>query len=102
MEFKEIQKEILETAKRYEKKYNLDLDENASIIKLFEEVGEFAEAALIHRKKSRPEKHLPPEESKKKVSEELADIIGMVMINADHLGIDLEEAIKNKWIGRHK
>jgi len=98
MEFKEIQKKIIEKAKRYEKKHKLKLDENTAIIKLYEEAGEFAEALLIHRKKSRPEKHLPLKESKKKVSEELADIIGMVIINANNLGIDLEKAIKNKWL----
>ena len=102
MYFKELQKRILETAKRYQNEHNLTLDENVAVTKLFEEVGEFAEAVLIHRKKSRPEKHLPFEESKKKVSEELADIVGMVIINADHLGIDLEEAIQNKWINRNK
>ncbi|MBI4085127.1 MAG: hypothetical protein HY432_01295 [Candidatus Liptonbacteria bacterium] len=102
MDFKDLKKGILKTAARYEKEHKLNLDENAAVIKLFEEVGEFAEALLIHRKKSRPEKHLLPAKSKVKLSEELADIIGMVIINANHLDIDLERAIKNKWINRNK
>jgi len=100
MEFKEIQKKIVERAKDYEERYNLVIDENTAIIKLYEEVGEFAEAVLTHRKKSRPEKLLPPEESKNKVSEELADVIGMAVVTADRLGIDIEKALQNKWINR--
>lgn len=96
-----MQKEIMETAKRYEEKYGLAIDENTAVIKLFEETGEFAEAVLTSRKKSRPEKHLPPEESKKKVSEELADVVGMAIVCADRLGLDLEGALKNKWIKRN-
>ena len=98
MEFKELQKKILENAKRYEREHNLIIDEDFALLKLYEEAGEFAQAVLIHKKKSRPEKHLPAKESKKKVAEELADIVGMAVVNADRLNIDLEDALKKKWI----
>ena len=100
MDFKEMQKKMLETAKRYEKRHKLTIDENTAIIKLFEEVGELAEAILTSRKKSRPDKHLPPKEAKTKISEELADVIGMAIVVADRLKVDLGKAIENKWIYR--
>lgn len=100
MDFKEVQKRVVENAINYGKKYNVSIDEDFALLKLYEEVGELAQAVLIHRKKSRPEKHLPEEISKKEIAKELADVIGMVMVNAHLLGIDLEEAIDKKWISR--
>ncbi len=97
MEFKELQEKILKVTQGYEKTFNLKIDEDFALLKLNEEAGEFAQAVLIHRKKSRPEKHLPEEQSKELVGEELADMLGMIVVNADRLGIDLEKAIEKKW-----
>ena len=33
---------------------------------------------------------------------ELADVVGMAIVNAHLLGIDLEKAIDEKWINRKK
>jgi NTP pyrophosphatase (non-canonical NTP hydrolase) len=54
----------------------------------------------VYKKKSKPEKYISENESKKHIGEELADIVGMAIINANLLGIDLEEAIKEKWLRR--
>ncbi len=100
MKFKDIQKKVVENAIRYGKEYNVDIDEDFALIKLYEEVGEFSQAVLIHRKKSRPEKHVTEDVSKRELAKELADIVGMAMVNAHLLGIDLEEAIDKKWISK--
>lgn len=100
MEFKDIENKVIQNAIRYGKEYNVEIDEDFALLKLYEEVGEFAQAVLIHRKKSRPEKHVSEEISKKEMAKELADIVGMVMVNAHLLGIDLEEAIDKKWISK--
>ena len=100
MEFKELQAGIIKRAIEYGKRYNIRVDEDLALLKLYEEVGEVAKAILIHRRKSRPEKHVSNEESLKEVANELADVIGMVIVNAHLLGIDLEEAINRKWIKR--
>lgn len=102
MEFKEIQQKIVENAIRYGKKYNIEIDEGFALIKLYEEVGEFSQALLIHKKKSRPEKYVTESISKRELAEELADIIGMVVVNAHLLDIDLEEAIDKKWIKKER
>lgn len=102
MEFTEMQKGAVHTAEEYGKEYNIKIDEDFALLKLYEEVGEFAQAVLIHRKQSRPEKHLSEEESKIELGKELADVVGMAMLNAHLLGINLEQAILDKWINRRK
>ena len=102
MEFKEIQQKAMANARRYGKKHNVQIDENFAILKLYEEVGEFAQAVLIHNKKSRPEKFVDKEISKGMVAQELADIVGMCMVNAELLDIDLEKAIYDKWLYKVK
>ncbi len=102
MEFKKLQNKIIENAVNYGKKYNVQIDEDFALLKLYEEVGEFAQAVLIHRKKSRPEKYVSAETSKKELAKELADIIGITIVNAHLLEIDLEEAINKKWINKEK
>ena len=98
MEFKELQRAVVKNAMDYGKRFNVKIDEDFALLKLYEEVGELAQAVLIHRKKSRPEKHVPKPISKKHLAEELADVVGMAIVNAHLFGIDLEEAIGKKWI----
>lgn len=102
MDFIEMQKGAVRNAERYGEEFNIKIDEDFALLKLFEEVGEYAQAVLIHRKQSRPEKHLSEEKSKLELAKELADIVGMVMLNASLLGIDLEQVFIDKWINRDK
>jgi NTP pyrophosphatase (non-canonical NTP hydrolase) len=102
MKFKDIQQKVVENAIRYGKEYNVKIDEDFALIKLYEEVGELSQAILIHRKKSRPEKHVAENVSKREVAKELADVVGMAIVNAHLLNIDLEDAIDKKWINKEK
>lgn len=102
MNFKKLQNKVVQNALNYGKNYNVKIDEDFALLKLYEEVGELAQAVLIHRKKSRPEKHVPEKISKAELAKELADVIGMVIVNAHLLGIDLEKAIEKKWINKEK
>ncbi|HUD09025.1 MAG TPA: MazG nucleotide pyrophosphohydrolase domain-containing protein [Candidatus Saccharimonadales bacterium] len=100
MDFKELQGKVVQNAMDYGKKYDVKIDEEFALLKLYEEVGELAQAVLIHKKKSRPEKFVSEEISKNELANELADIMGLLIVNAHLLGIDLEEAIERKWIKR--
>jgi len=102
MNFKKLQKLVVENAINYGKKYNIVIDEEFALLKLYEEVGEFAQAVLIHKKKSRPEKHVESHVSKKQMAKELADVVGMAIVNAHIQGIDLEDAVDKKWINKEK
>lgn len=97
-----MEQKVVKCAFDYGKRHNLEIDDDFALIKLFEEVGEFAQAVLIHKKKCRTKKRVDHEVSHKELSKELADVIGMTMLNAHLLGIDLEDAIVRKWINREK
>ncbi|HDZ54511.1 MAG TPA: hypothetical protein ENI19_02395 [Candidatus Nealsonbacteria bacterium] len=68
MDFQEIQKKVVENVFNYGKKYNVEIDEDFVLFKLYEEVGELAQSVLIHRKKCRPEKYLSDEKSKEELA----------------------------------
>lgn len=99
MDFKELQEKVFQNALRYGEKNGVIIDQDFALLKLYEEAGEYMQAVLIHRKKCRPEKYLPEEDSKKELEKELADVLGMVITNARLFDIDLEDALKHKnWI----
>ena len=100
MTFEELQKGILKVAELYSERFGVTIDQDFALLKLVEEVGEYAQAVLVHRKKSKPEKHVSENGSKKLIANELADIIGLAIMNANLFGIDLENAIKEKWLNK--
>ena len=102
MDFKELQQKVIQNAINYGKKYNVKIDEDFALLKLYEEVGELAQDILIRRKKCRPKKYLSEVKSKEEIAKELADILGMIIVNAHLLGIDLEKAIDKKWINKKR
>ena len=102
MDFRELQQKVIKNALEYGERHDVKIDDEFALIKLFEEVGEFAQAVLIHRKKCRKEKLVSGDASKKELSKELADVVGMAIVNAHVLDIDLEDAIYKKWIHKEK
>jgi NTP pyrophosphatase (non-canonical NTP hydrolase) len=98
MEFSELQKGVTDTMFSYGKQFNIDIDKYYVLTKLLEEVGELAQAVLIHQKKCRPEKVVAEECSKRNVAKELADVVGMAIVAARVMDINLEEAMVKKWI----
>ncbi|PID84024.1 phosphoribosyl-ATP pyrophosphohydrolase [Candidatus Gracilibacteria bacterium] len=98
--FQDIYTEIIRIELDYGKEYNIKIDQEFAFSKLIEEVGEFAQAKLTYEQKSRPEKWLDTTDAKQKVAEELADIVGMAFVNAYTLNIDIEKALKTKWLDR--
>ncbi len=100
MEFTKLTQAVVQNAYNYGEKYNIVIDEDFALVKLMEEMGELAQAKLIYDKKSRPEKFLDPDTSKQNIACELADIMGMSMLLADLLDIDLQQALQKKWIGK--
>ena len=64
MDFKKLQNNIIQTAMDYGKKYNIKVDRDFALLKLYEEVGELTQAILVYRKKCRPQKNAPDKKSK--------------------------------------
>ncbi len=97
IKFSDIEEVVTTNVKHYGKKYNININHEFALTKFFEEAGELAQAILIHQHKSRPEKHLPPTESKKLVATELADVVGLAILIAQLYEIDLQSAMISKW-----
>jgi len=53
-------------------------------------------------KKCQKSKRVPDDVSKKELAKELADVVGLAILNAHLLDIDLEDAIDKKWINKEK
>lgn len=102
MEFKDLQDAVVKNGENYGQRYNIKIDEDFALLKLYEEVGEFSQALLIHKGKCRPEKLETEEKSKEHLGQEMADVLGLLMMNAHLLDINLEENLKKKWINREK
>ena len=90
--------EICKNADWYANKFNVKVDKEFAALNLVKEIGQFAEARLIDR--GIATEKLNEEEAKDRMTQELVDIMALVIINADLYGIDLEKAFKEKWIDK--
>lgn len=88
----------MRNVERYEKAHGVTFTQELAALKLTEELGEFAQALIVHTRQCRPSKYMPEEASRHELASELADILGILVLNAHLHGIDLEEALKRKWL----
>ena len=100
MEFREIESKIAKIFLDYLKKNNITHNDDYLVLKISEELGEFIQSYIIHKKKCRSEKCISCEESKKEMAKELADVVGLAFAISKDFDIDLEEALVKKWISR--
>ena len=98
MKLKDLQKQASDVFMSNLKRDNIKVSEDYLIMKLGEELGEFIQSYIVHKKQCRPEKYLPVDESKKNMAKELSDVLGLVLTIASHMKIDVEEALIKKWI----
>lgn len=97
MQFDELSQKVLAVYDLYAEENGLKVDQDYAVLKLIEEVGEFAQALLIQKGMSKVNKRLPPEKAQKAVADELADILGLTILVADRTGVDLVASIREKW-----
>jgi len=100
MEIKQLQKKVSKVFLDNLDRDNIKVSDDYLLLKLTEELGEFTQSFLIHKKRCRPAKYLTPQASKKELSKELADVLGLVLAIAEKLKIDVEEALVKKWLTR--
>jgi NTP pyrophosphatase (non-canonical NTP hydrolase) len=100
MEIKELEEKVTKKFLDNLKRDNIEVNDDYFILKLTEELGEFVQSYIIHKKKCRPAKYMDSEDSKKELSKELSDVLGLTLVIAKVLEIDLEETIIKKWITR--
>lgn len=81
----------------YAAKFGLQRDDTWFMLKLQEEVGELTQAFLASTGRSRP-KGRTPEEVRGDLAAELADVYCHTLLLAHHLGVNLDEAVRDKWL----
>ena len=100
MTTKEVTTWLEANLRRYEKKHGVEMDRGVLVLKLMEEVGEFAQALVILDEKCRVKKRLDPETARENVSSELADVLGVVLALAIEMKIDVFEELYKKALGK--
>lgn len=98
MELKQLQDQITGIFLTDLKSYKVHVSDDYLVLKISEELGEFVQSYIVHKKMCRPEKYVSTDESKKLMAKELADVVGLVFAISTELQIDLEEALTKKWI----
>jgi NTP pyrophosphatase (non-canonical NTP hydrolase) len=96
MDIKELTKKIVTVSDTYAKVCKVNRDNDWYVLKLQEELGELIQSYLSFtnrgRSRGKTEKVI-----KENFADELADVIGHILLAADHFDIDIEKALKRKW-----
>ncbi|MFA5126947.1 MAG: MazG nucleotide pyrophosphohydrolase domain-containing protein [Patescibacteria group bacterium] len=100
MEIKKVQKKVHKIFFDDLKSHKIKAGDDYLILKITEELGEFVQSYLIHKKRCRQEKCLSIQKSKQSIARELADVLCLVLVIAKELEIDLDEAVFKKWISK--
>jgi NTP pyrophosphatase (non-canonical NTP hydrolase) len=100
MELKQLQSKVTKVFLANTKRDKIKVDSDYLVLKLTEELGEFVQSYLVHQKRCRPTKYLSTQESKKELSKELSDVLGLILVISKNLDINVEEALVKKWITR--
>lgn len=96
MNIKEITKKIVKVSDTYAKAHSINRDKDWYFLKIQEELWELTQAYLSFTKRWR-DRGKSNEELKSDFSDELADVIGHVILMADKHNIDIEKALEDKW-----
>jgi len=100
MEFKQLQDQIAKIFLSNLERDKIEVSDDYLMLKINEELGEFMQSYIVHKKKCRPAKYLSLEESKREMAKELSDVIGLAFVISHVFKIDVEEALIKKWITR--
>lgn len=92
MNLKDLQSDILEISDIYAREHNIDRDRDWALLKLQEELGELTKEHLnlTSRARGTPDRAA--------LADEAADVLGMLLIYCARAEIDIEVAMKNKWL----
>ena len=80
----------------YERRYGVERTDDWLVLKLQEEMGELTRAYLNLSGRSR-DRGLSADELDVAFREELADVLAQLLLLARRFGVDLEQALEDKW-----
>ena len=96
MTLEEMTGKIKEVSDRYARKYEFNRDDDWYMFKLQEELGELTQQFLMMTGRARA-KGFSPDELRRKFEDEVADTFSLIVLVADHFGVDLPDAVAAKW-----
>ena len=92
MDLKALQADVLRISDIYAAEHGIERDRDWALLKLQEELGELTAEHLRLTRRARGEADA------RKLADEAADVLGMLLIYCDRAGIDLEQAMQRKWL----
>ena len=96
MDLKGLSDDVVRISDIYAREHDIDRDKAASgdwaLLKLQEELGELTAEHLRVSGRARGEADAQA------LGDEAADVLGMLLIYCDRAGIDLEQAMRRKWL----
>ena len=96
MDIKDITKKVVKVSDNYAKACKINRDDDWYVLKLQEELGELIQSYLSFTDRGRA-RGKSEKEIRKDFADELADVIGQVLLIAKKYGIDIEKALERKW-----
>ena len=96
MNLNEISERLSKVSDIYAEKFGIRRDDDWFVLKIQEELGELSSAYLKLTQRARIGEETQAS-LETNLKEEVADVIAMTLLFAKHKGIDVEQAIKDKW-----
>lgn len=95
----ELAEKFESSSRRYAEANGIERDPDWYLLKLQEEMGELTQAWNRVSGRGRL-KGKTPDELKRDLADETADMLGHILLFARHNGIDLTPSIERKWLFR--
>jgi len=92
----ELAEGVERVSNAYVATHAINRDNDWFMFKLQEELGEATQKYLMLTGRART-KGLTPEEIRAGFEDELADVLGQLLLLSKHLDVDLEKALERKW-----
>ncbi len=96
MNLNEISEKLGQVSDVYAEKFGIRRDDDWFVLKIQEELGELSSVYLKLTQRARVGE-ATKNELDKNLRDEIADVVAMTLLFAKHRGIDVEQAIEDKW-----
>ena len=92
LDLKTLQDDVLRISDIYAAEHGIDRSGDWALLKLQEELGELTAEHLRVSRRARGQADAQAQ------ADEAADVLGMLLIYCDGAGVDLEAAMRRKWL----
>lgn len=97
MELSEWSDRLEAVSQGYAEVYDIERTPEWMLLKLTEELGELSQAWLVASGQGR-DRGRTPAQTRATVAAECADVVAMALLTAARMGVDVESALREKWL----